>query len=480
GLSGAVRLDQQRVKAVVYFEAGNVIFAASNIRNLRLREYVTKRGLLSEAQLCALGNNRSDSALAATLSTNGLIDRNTINELFAAMVSDLLRASLLWSEGVWEFDDRSRLVDSFRVKIETPSLLIEASRKMPPNFVSSRFLDPEEIISPGTGTSLGSAGLLPLEGFVLSRVEQPMPLSEVVLLSGMREPDAQRTIYGLALAGYLQRARWPRMLQEGAFKQKKVVPPPPAPVPPPPVEKIEEQDLEGFFERMKDATNYYEVLNVTESADLDEIKRAYYMLARSYHPDRFHAQAQVHKRVESAFARITQSYEILSHAKHRSTYDSKLAAQRKAKRLGDAAPKASRVGPGQAGKKGGPAGSSGDPLSLAENSFKEGYAALQLGQTSLAITHLAAAAQAAPHEPRYRAYYGQALAAQGRSQRLAETELQAAVKLEPGNPDYRLMLAQLYYDLTFYRRARTEAERAVELDPNNSTAQALLRKLESK
>ena len=84
----------------------------------------------------------------------------------------------------------------------------------------------------------------------------------------------------------------------------------------------------------------------------------------------------------------------------------------------------------------------------------------------------------APNEARYRAYYGRALAASEKTRRLAENEMQAAVTLDPSNATYRIMLADLYFDLKFYRRAQTELDRTLALDPNNASAQSLLRKLE--
>ncbi len=61
-LSGTLRLEHESVKAAVYFDQGEVIYAASNLRELRLAEYLKKQGLVSEPELSASGN-RSDVTL---------------------------------------------------------------------------------------------------------------------------------------------------------------------------------------------------------------------------------------------------------------------------------------------------------------------------------------------------------------------------------------------------------------------------------
>ena len=117
-------------------------------------------------------------------------------------------------------------------------------------------------------------------------------------------------------------------------------------------------------------------------------------------------------------------------------------------------------------------------LGRAEYSFREGFGALQQGRINAAVTHLSEASRLAPHEARFRAYYGRALAASEQTRRLAENEIQTAVKLEPGNALFRIMLAELYFDLKFLRRAQTELDRALALEPDSATAHSLLRKLQ--
>jgi predicted Zn-dependent protease len=172
----------------------------------------------------------------------------------------------------------------------------------------------------------------------------------------------------------------------------------------------------------------------------------------------------LHIRLESAFARVTQAYETLMDSSLRTAYDNKLAANKDL--AARTTPKAaSNAADGASGNR------------RAEDNFTDGLAALQQGQIKRAIGLLAAAARALPNEARYRAYYGKALAANSKTRHSAEVELQAAIRLEPSNAGFRVMLAELYRDLGFAKRAQGEAKRALGIDPGNAEAKALLKNL---
>ena len=483
---GVLRLRHGSVKVVVYFEAGEIIYAAANLRELRLAEYVRKQKLLSEDQLQTLEGNKADLALAATLSQNGFIDQKTVLRLIANQVIDVLRVALLWPEGIWEFDTRTRLADPLRVKIDVPGLLLQATRKLPAQTITARLPNRAEVFSPVSDLP-DSTALLPTEGYLLSRLEKPFSLREWILLSGLSDAEALRTIYGLALAGFVKRERWPGALA----KDRPFV----APAPTTPDESTAEpvaaevsvhtlaSDLEELLERLQQATSFYEVLKVEPGASAEEIKNSYYALARRYHPDRFHQEAgtPLHASVESAFAKIAQAYVTLSDPGQRSTYDAKLAARERVRSSTVEIPKQSERDRKRAetAKKEQSETAAEDDFSRAESSFQEGFIALQQGQVQAAIISLAAAARLVPREARFRAYYGRALGAVESTRRLAEAELQAALKLDPGNLSYRLMLAELYFDLGFNRRAEGELRRVLMAQPDNPGARKLMRRLET-
>ena len=487
GFSGTLRLEHNRAQAAVYLEEGQVIYAASNLRTLRLREYLSKRGVLPGKEGTGQEKDLSDLDLAASLCATGKLTKKDVDGLLATQVSDVLRVALLWTEGSWEFNERARLNAPVRVKVEAANLLREAAQRLPLKFVSQRFLNPGEIISRANEVS-NLSSFLPAESFLLSRLDKPTKLGELVPLSGLRELDAYRLIYGLALSGSLEREYWHNAFRTETPKTDKEQTTTTAASAIQPAEPVaaenrwtfsssEDDDLEDFLQRLKKAANHYEVIELPTTAEPNEVKDAYYALARRYHPDRFHLKSgtKLHARISSAFARITQAYETLTNPQARLVYDQKLERSRQ---FFESAPKASKTVTADAAEDfDSDADGSQTEFGRAEYSFREGFGALQQGRTGAAVTHLAAASRLAPHEARYRAYYGRALAAQENTRRLAENELQAAVKLEPANATFRIMLAELYFDLKFHRRAQTELDRALALEPDSATAHALLRRL---
>ena len=483
-MSGRLRLEHERVHAVAYFETGKFLYAAANVRTLRVREYLKKAEAVSDQDLAQFNERVSDTDLLKVLCAQKLLSPVVAEQIQTRQVTDVLRLALLWTEGAWEFEARSRLGEQLNSQFNLDTLILEAARRLPAKFAASRFEDPAEIITP-VEENLVNENLLPTEVFLISRVDRPITVRELVAVSGLGHDETLGHLYALTLGGLLKRERW-----HSVFRGDQPTPPPPPPPkkiepapPPPPVEReqtheTDPQDLERLLVRVKTARTHYEVLGVQPEASAAELKTVYYQLARRYHPDRFRkSEAGLLSRIEAAFARITQAYDTLRDDQLRASYDAKLEVRKKADQIADAAPKASAP----VAEPDTVVDSSAEPVvSAAERAadhFKEGFAALEMGQKKVALGLFASAARAVPNEPRYRAFYGQVLAGNEATRRAAETELSAAIKLDPNNAEYRMMLAELYRDLGLKLRAKGEAERAVAADPNNRKARELLRAL---
>ncbi|HLL71108.1 MAG TPA: DUF4388 domain-containing protein [Pyrinomonadaceae bacterium] len=483
-LSGALRLARERVQAVVYAEAGEIVFARSNLRMHRLAVCLQRWGALPEDKLAAhITEFMSDAEAGAALVAAGVFAKDALDKLLARQTADVLRPLLLWTEGTWSFDARARLAEAVRCKLELRQLLLEAARQLPAEFVAARLADDAEIISPVKELP-ANVQLQALEGFVLSRVESPLALGELLAVSGLPDGQARSSVYALALGGFLARAAWPVALSSQTAAQ---VPAPDKTDAPETAskslaeEKAETElgsaadstpdpraEIDALFALVYDA-DHYRILGVERDADSAECKRAYYALAKRFHPDRFQRDADetLRPQVEAAFMKITQAYETLRDPRARAAYEVKLGTQMGA------------PGPAQASGRGGASDSSAN-LSReqrATESFAQGLAALKQNNLSSAVTLLGEAARLAPQQPRYHAFYGSALARDVRTRHQAEAELQTAIKLDSNDPAYRVMLAELLRALGQLLRAERELERALTLDPNHDVARRMLNQL---
>lgn len=73
--------------------------------------------------------------------------------------------------------------------------------------------------------------------------------------------------------------------------------------------------------------NYYQILNVDENSDFEEIKASYRKLALHYHPDKNRGKAEYEER----FKEINLAYDVLKDPVKRREYDSELRQKRRFK-----------------------------------------------------------------------------------------------------------------------------------------------------
>jgi curved DNA-binding protein CbpA len=454
GASGALRLSRARAKAAIYFEQGTIIFAASNLRPHRLFEFLKRTQLLPEDCLADVAPNVTDEELLALLTTRGKLKSEAISGIRANHVADILRATILWTNGEWAFDARVRIASDTRAPVDAKRLLLESARHLPATYIRGRLSDMSETLAPAASNG-APLNLLPSEAFVLSRVSEPMPLQDLLSLCGLSEAEGLRTIYGLSIAGFLRRNAWPPTSISDSTSQD--------PTQSSVTAEDAVADIENLFSRLASAADHYEVLGIGQHAAADEVKNAYHSLARRYHPDRFHKEdPQLRSRVDSAFARISRAYETLSDSRSRSAYDAQFSVA-----SASGMPRAKSVSKDK---------SSGKTREndRAQAAFQRGLAALKENRHEHALRLFAEAASLGPKSARYRAEYGRALTRDPKTRRIAEFELKAAISLEPDNAAYRVMLAELYIALGLRRRAQSEVQQALSLDPKNQAARSLM------
>jgi curved DNA-binding protein CbpA len=497
GLSGSMRVSGGEKKCVVYFRGGRVVFAVSNQRADRIFSILMKRGVIQKESLAQIPNFANDFELTSLLVERSVITKEESDRLFESQIESIIVDIMTWTTGEWSFSTLARLREGLAFNVDPISHLVNYSRCLSDEAVLPRFRSMTESFRRSTSEETGR-DLTLQEGFVLSRVEaEPASVAEIAALCAtFPQPDVLRALYSLWMGGLVYRADWPAAFSRNfveAVKHAKLelkteakdlhavsaqqgshapVPAEPvAPVVPVPEQKPQAPEppalsLDAYLKRVEEAATYYDILGVDPKAENDELKKAYFSLARNFHPDRFHTEGgDTVKRVQSAFTELAQAYETLKAADSRELYDfrvrKELAEREKQRASGES-------------------GTAYAQAKQAAENFERGFNLLMDNQPAEAIPFLARAAHFAPRNARYRAFHGKALAFDENQRHKAEAEMQAALKIDPNNPTFRLMLAEFFIQFKLMKRAEGELNRLLAIFPSNREARELLNSLKAK
>ncbi|MDQ3585367.1 MAG: DnaJ domain-containing protein [Acidobacteriota bacterium] len=492
-LSGALRLARARVKAAVYAQEGALVFASVNLRAHRLTECLRRWHAIDEDLLAAIVTDAMpDREVGASLLATGACTQPELEHWQSRQAKESLHPLLLWTDGEWHFEPRARWAEDSQLTIRLAPLLMESARRLPAHFVASRLRD-EEMIAPVAAGDPDGLELLPAEAFMLSRIVSPLRVHDLILIGGLPKEQARQFIYALSLGGLLRRTNGKGRLASATPGAAAIIATNDQPATEQPARaqiEVARTAIEGTVAPAADATanipfeidalltrvcasTHYELLGVETDAAPAEIKGAYYALAKRFHPDRFRRAVEdaTRARIEQAFGKIAQAYEILKSDKDRAAYDLRLSAQA-------SAPAPNAKGPARDTSNA--AFNALSPQEQAAELFQQGLAASKIGNHISAIKFFDEAARLAPAEARYHAYYGRALAQNENTRRQAETELRTAIHLDERNAAYHVMLAELYQTLKQFHRAASELERALALDPQSTAARVMLERMKER
>jgi len=235
-----------------------------------------------------------------------------------------------------------------------------------------------------------------------------------------------------------------------------------------PKEAVAEITLDQYLERVEGAETHYDIMGVEKTAPANEVKAAYLMMAKLFHPDRYHRETgSLLRRIQVAFTNLAQAYDTLKSSELRESYDYKIRKQQEAreKRLAEGIPEMA----------------ASDEL-ISESgaeSFEAGLNHLMDEEYGPAATQFARAVHTSPQNAVFHSYYGHALSFLEKFQHKAEAEMQEAVRLDPKSAKIRMTLVQFFIDRKMAKRAEGELNRFLHIAPENKEAKDLLHSLQS-
>jgi tetratricopeptide (TPR) repeat protein len=278
---------------------------------------------------------------------------------------------------------------------------------------------------------------------ILSLIEGRRNIHELLSLSPLDNLQTLKTLYALISTRIIEPKEkestedktWEEIIKEPEIKPDSAF-----------MEKVE-----NLYKSLE-STNYYDILGIEKWATQDKLKKAYYNVAKEFHPDiHFYIPSDTLKnKLNTIFFHVTEAYKILSDPKMRREYDNSLSIK--------------------------PAKTESNNIEIARTRFREGKEAFRKRSYTEAAKLFGQAAYLDGSVPDYHFNMGLALE-KAKRLREAEKAFQQALKIAPYNANYLAELGHIYLQLDLKLRAKTTFEKAIKLDPSNERAVEGLQKV---
>ena len=199
---------------------------------------------------------------------------------------------------------------------------------------------------------------------------------------------------------------------------------------------------------------FYQVLDIPRTATEEDVKKAYFQMARRFHPDRFERKlvAEYKDQIDAVFDAITNAYRTLSNKDARRIYDVKSGSASTQEDVQDSFHKA-------------------------EIKFRQGKTLYSQGRMDEAIAYLEEAVRVRKNKGDYYLLLAMAESKIPAYVRKAEKDFLKAIELEPWNPEGFVGLGLLYQDEGLKTKAIRQFEKALEAETDHATALEALEEL---
>jgi curved DNA-binding protein CbpA len=429
-----------------FFEKGAIIQVKTNQPDERLGEILYKLERIPRDAHDRLDEYiEPNKNIGEVLRTRGVISEEDLAEALAHQIRESVLNVFVYFDAEMEFqahDSFSGGVDESRVSV--PLLIEYGIRRMQTNPLLQAFLARR---TPSLGRRTYAYLLTAEERDILEKVNGTDP-SEVILRTLTIPPDQfWKSLYLFYCLGVVDLAGEPPV---EAADPKTRLRPTAAARPDVPQEVAEVMSLREILPSM----TLYQILDVPKTASDDDIKKAYFQMARKFHPDRFDRKtvADFKAQIDEVFDGITNAYRVLSNKDSRKIYDAK---------SGEATTQEDVQ----------------DSFRKADIKFRQGKTLHSQGRYDEAIAYLEEAVRVRKDKGDYFLLLAMCESKMPAYVRKAEQDFLKAIQLEPWNPEGYVGLGLLYKAEGLQTKAVKQLEKALEAEPGHGAAREALDEL---
>jgi DnaJ-domain-containing protein 1 len=534
GRTGHLHFTRPKQWRSLRFLKGQILHATSDVEGEHLGDVLVRYGLLAQEDLdrarrIVLSERKK---LGTVLDSMGIMAKDELESSIKLHVREVLFNVTESADVKYSFEELgedSFLEEELQSRVTPGEMILEAARRIQdPTLVAKVLGDIDRVIAPAAHPVLATQKLTltPTDGFVLSRVDGTLTAREVFHLTPLPAEDTERSLFALLCTGAVE-YRLPAARPgprsgarpepgSGASPATSVaaahaptahapaappphVPPPApvaahAPVAPPPrapappaapspdpaqaeaarrtaveTRRREIEELHGGL-RTRD---HFEILGIPRASNADEVKEAYFRLARPYHPDAAldPSLEDLREKRSAVFIRLGEAYETLRSPTSRTRYETAFPPRRGPRRDSPQTPV--------------PSGSSTpDPQHEMQMAGLELPKAQRLMTEekywdAIQILEPAIPRMEATASRRARVLLARAYMKNPKWRHRAEELLGNVVREAPDSPEPYLVLGELYRGAQLRARAAAMYRKALQLSPRNEEALNALRAIDA-
>lgn len=332
-VSGYLVCTTENVTKTVYLDEGLVVFASSNIKAERLGEFLLASNRISQkdfeeaSELMKLCGIRFGTALVRI----GALNSSDLQPLVIEQVSAIVYSLFNWSTGQYRFWRQKPPEEEIKISINHSEIILQGLQRLENTSLLKSWLGDASrklIITNDYNKLYNSVKLDPKQAFIVSRIDRPISLEEILTMGGLPETEILKTIYGLISVGILEWSKEiPKENSQAKFSSTNASTSSVQSAQP----ELDIQSAAAFCYEVENTLNiyanatHYSVLEVDRNANLQQIQTAYARLSQKFHPDKHILLSKynlsIKNELEKIFERITQASHVLSNAKLREEYD---------------------------------------------------------------------------------------------------------------------------------------------------------------
>ncbi|MFZ2054030.1 MAG: J domain-containing protein [Candidatus Aminicenantales bacterium] len=436
-LSGVLLFKRDSVQKQLHFREGDLVQAKTNVTEERLGEIMFKLGKISAKAHSQLERYiKPGQAIGKILSQKGLTSKRNVDEGLAYQIKEIALSLFPHFDAEIVFQEKPAVEGQDVVsRINVPYLIEDGVRRMGFHPALQRHLEKK---APYPKNKIFLQLLTEEEKEMLDKIKGGNA-SDLILRSLKYNPEffwkSLYLFYCLNLIDFRDQDQL--HTEEAGDKDDEAA------------QAHSQEQLEevlAFKEKLQ-TSNYYQILGLAKEASEENIKKAYFLLARKFHPDRFDRSLSPQHRVlvEDVFDRITKAYRTLSSQELRKAYDLKAPV----------------AGAGESGR---------DVLKKADHKFRQAKTLYSLGRYEDSICLLEEVTRLNKIKGAYFLLLALSETKIPSMRRKAEADFLKAIELEPWNPECYVGLGVLYRQEGMTLKATKLFQKALEYDDDHEIA----------